>query len=65
MESPTAKLIERTINTLELVQQEVSQLFADSSNNTGLNNIRSEFLHQFNVLAATLHQRNTIRWINN
>ncbi|MHA2031885.1 MAG: hypothetical protein ACW99Q_21100, partial [Candidatus Kariarchaeaceae archaeon] len=37
----------------------------DSSNNTGLNNIRSEFLHQFNVLAATLHQRNTIRWINN
>lgn len=61
----TAKLIETTINTLELVQREVSQLFCEGTNNKGLNSIRVDYLHQFNILAATLHQKNTIKWISN
>ncbi|MCE7736754.1 MAG: hypothetical protein GPJ54_17865 [Candidatus Heimdallarchaeota archaeon] len=61
----TAKLIETTINTLELVQREVTQLFGEETNNKGLNSIRTEFLSQFSILAATLHQKNTIKWIKN
>ncbi|MFV2015281.1 MAG: hypothetical protein ACC656_07635 [Candidatus Heimdallarchaeota archaeon] len=58
-------MIETTINTLELVQREVSQLFGVGTNKNSLNSTRSEYLNQFNILAATLHQKNTIRWIYN
>ena len=56
-------VLENTINTLELVQREVIDLFGENSEADGFLATRNEYLHQFSILAATLHQNNTIRWI--
>ncbi len=63
MENQIAQLLESTINTLELVEKEVSQLFGEESAKSNLSHIRTEYLQHFNIVAATLHQRNTVQWI--
>ncbi|OLS25111.1 MAG: hypothetical protein HeimC2_19830 [Candidatus Heimdallarchaeota archaeon LC_2] len=63
MENQTAQLLETTIITLELVEREVSQIFGEEASKLNLSHIRAEYLQYFNIIAATLHQGNTIQWI--
>lgn len=63
MENQIAQLLETTINTLELVEKEVSQLFGEEATKSNLSHIRTEYLQHFNIIAATLHQKNTVQWI--